>query len=130
MNDYNNYSNNDYIPIDIRKLKDKNRVSLSDDLIKLLGNPEIIVYSKLELDGDVKIVVNNARKKIIGKEIDAVKIDGKQRCTITKKVRDELGIDDKNSNNFVGFFITNAKDKKLVEIINISNLGKRVKENV
>jgi len=126
----NDYESSDYIPIDIRKVKDKNRVYLSDDLMKLLGHPEIIVYSKLQVDGDVKIVVNNAHSKVVGKEIDAVKVDGRQRCTITKKVREELGIDDRKNNNFVGFFLTNAKDKRVVEIINIAHLGKRVKEDV
>jgi len=126
----NDYESSDYIPIDIRKVKDKNRVYLSDDLMKLLGHPEIIVYSKLQVNGDVKIVVNNAHSKVVGKEIDAVKVDGRQRCTITKKVREELGIDDRKNNNFVGFFLTNAKDKRVVEIINIAHLGKRVKEDV
>ena len=126
----NDYENSDYIPIDIRKIKDKNRVYLSDDLMKLLGNPEIIVYSKLQVNGDVKIVVNNAHNRVVGKEIDAVKVDCRQRCTITKKVREELGIDDKKNNNFVGFFLTNAKDIRVLEIINITHLGKRVKENV
>ena len=126
----NDYESSDYIPIDIRKVKDKNRVYLSDDLMKLLGHPEIIVYSKLQVNGDVKIVVNNAHSKVVGKEIDAAKVDGRQRCTITKKVREELGIDDRKNNNFVGFFLTNAKDKRVVEIINIAHLGKRVKEDV
>lgn len=126
----NDYESSDYIPIDIRKVKDKNRVYLSDDLMKLLGHPEIIVYSKLQVNGDVKIVVNNAHSKVVGKEIDAVKVDGRQRCTITKKVREELGIDDRKNNNFVGFFLTHAKDKRVVEIINIAHLGKRVKEDV
>jgi len=127
MNDNNDI---DYIPIDIRKVKDKNRVYLSDDLMELLDNPEIIVYSKLQVNGDVKIVVNNARNRIIGKEVDAVKVDCRQRCTIPKRVREELGIDDKKNNNFVGLFITNAKDKRVLEIINISRLGKKVKEDV
>lgn len=125
-----NYENSDYIPVDIRKIKDKNRVYISNDLMKLLGNPEIIVYSKLEVNGDTKIVVNNAHNKVIGNEIDAVKIDGKQRCTIPKKVREELGIDDRKNSNFVGFFITKAKDRNVIEIINIANLGKMVKEDV
>jgi len=121
MNDNNDI---DYIPIDIRKVKDKNRVYLSDDLMNLLGNPEIIVYSKFHTNGDTKVVVNNAHNEIIGNEIDAVKVDGRQRCTIPKRVRRELGIDEKNSNTFVGFFLANTTDRKVVEVINIAKLGK------
>jgi len=117
-------TDNDYIPVDIRKVKDKNRVYLSDDLMKLLGNPEIIVYSKFHANGDKKVVVNNAHNEVIGNEIDAVKVDDRQRCTIPKKVRSELGIDGKRNNTFVGFFLTNATDRKVIEVINIAKLGK------
>jgi len=121
---------NDYIPIDIRKIKDKNRVYLSNDLIKMLGNPKRIIFSKINIDGDTKIILND-KENVIGVKIDSVKIDGKQRCTITKKIRKELGID--GNNNFVGFFLTNIKNNmKVIEIVNIANLGKKggVNENI
>jgi len=111
----------DYIPIDLREIKDKNRVSVSSDLLKILGKPDRIVFSRYVVNGDTKIVVNNADDVVMGESIGmTVNVDQKQRITITQKVQNEMGFKNDGKKKFIGFFHTqNKKGGRVVELCKV-----------
>lgn len=115
----------DYKPIDLREIKDKNRVSLSNDLLQILGEPDKIVFSKYELNGDTKIVVNNGDDVTIGTPIGkSVALETpKNRLTIIKPVLEEIGMNntEETGKKFVGFFhVPNQSGGRVVELCRIT----------
>ena len=122
----------DYYPFDFREIKDKNRISLSNDLMKRLEYPEEIVFSKYGINGEERIIINNANHKIQGEIIGKSRIDNKQRCTIPRKVQYELGFyrpdeqrhQRKNRKKFVGIIEVITKDGNFIELCRIGRIGK------
>lgn len=114
-----------YLPYDLRQIKDKNRISLSKELLKRLNNPEEIIFSVFSFDGEERILLFNAKDtNIKGREIAKVKVDGKSRCAIPSAVQEELGFKNKKNKRFVGIIEITTSYGNFIELCRIGRIGK------
>lgn len=116
-----------YYPIDFREIKDKNRISISKDVIKKLGNPTEILFVKYKTNGEEVIsLFNSSEKYINGNVIGRSRIDGRDRITLSSKVQKELGFNGHEPKKFVGIIELEVDmGIKILELCRIGKVGKR-----
>jgi len=119
-----------YYPIDFREIKDKNRISISRDVIEKLDNPTEVLFIKYKANGEEVVVIQNASEPPISNEvIGRSKIDARERITLSIRVQKELGFAGNEPKKFVGIIELEIDGGvKILELCRIGRIGKKVKE--
>jgi len=120
-----------YYPIDFREIKDKNRISISKDVIEKLCNPEEVLFVKYKANGEEVIVIQNASDPPISDNIiGRSKIDARERITLSMKVQKEIGFMGHEAKKFVGIIELGIDGGvKILELCRIGRISNKVKYN-
>jgi len=116
-----------YYPIDFREIKDKNRISISRDVIEKLDNPTEVLFIKYKANGEEVVVIQNASEPPISNEvIGRSKIDARERITLSIRVQKELGFAGNEPKKFVGIIELEIDGGvKILELCRIGRIGKK-----
>jgi len=101
--------------IDVRPIRDKRRVCLSNEVLSIMGYPDEIFFSICRINDENHVIMTGNDE--IGERIDKSKVDKAKRIVLTKKVIDELKFNDEK---FIGFYLMQINGQEIVSLKKIA----------